>query len=99
MKIKSFKTKSNDNTTCKVEVIYIESNKNNEEDAIIIQTKRIIPKSEFNDYEILNKRFPMFFAIKQTENYAFLITRSAAVKLSTFEKINDIVKEFINQQK
>lgn len=98
MKLKSFKTKSNCGTICKVEVIFLEKNDINEEDAIIIQTKRIIPKSEFKDYESLNERFPMYFAIKQTENYAFIITRSAPVKLSTFLSIYESVNKIINEK-
>lgn len=95
MKIKSFKSKANNGTICKVEIVLIEANKANEEDAIMIQTKRVIPKSEFDSYKNLNDRFPMYFAIKETENYAFIITRSAPIKLSTFLKINESVVEFI----
>lgn len=95
MKLKSFKTKSNCGTICKVEVIFLEKNHINEEDAIIIQTKRIIPRSEFEDYNSLNDRFPMYFAAKETKNYAVIVTRSAPVKLSTFLSINEIIKKFI----
>ncbi len=97
MKVKSFKTKANNGTICKVEVILIESNEiiDGVESAVIIQTKRIIPKSEFDDYLSLNNKFPMYFAIKQSENYAFIITRSAPVKLSTFLNIYESISELI----
>lgn len=98
MKIKSFKSKANNGAICKVEVIFIESSEiiDSVESAVIIQTKRVIPKSEFDSYKNLNDRFPMYFAIKETENYAFIITRSAPIKLSTFLKINELVVELIN---
>lgn len=95
MKVKSFKTKTNNGTACKVEVIFLKANKVNEEDAVMIQTKRIIPKSEFKAYDMLNDKFPMYFAIKESENYAFIITRSAPIKLSTFLKIVKLVNELI----
>jgi len=95
MKVKSFKTKANNGTICKVEVVIIEANQFNEEDAIIIQTKRVIPRSDFDAYNNLNHKHPMYFAIRETESYAYIITRSAPVKLSTFLKINETVKELI----
>ena len=95
MKVKSFKTKTNNGITCKTEVVLIEADQFNEEDAIIIQTTRVIPRSEFKGYSNLNNRFPTYFVIKKTENYAYIITRSAPVKLSTFLKINETVNELI----
>lgn len=97
MKLKSFKTKSNNGTICKVEVIVIDSEEiiDGLEDAVIIQTKRVIPKSEFESYKKLNDKFPMYFAIKESQNFAYVITRSAPVRLSTFFEIYKTINELI----
>lgn len=95
MKIKSFKTKANNGTICRVDVVLLESNSVNEEQAVIIQTTRAVPRSDFEAYNRLNDKFPMYYAIKETENYAILVTRSAPIKLSTFLKINETVNELI----
>jgi len=95
MKTKSFKTKTNNGTTCKIEVVLLEADEINEEDAVMIQTKRVVPKSEFESYNRLNDKFQMYFAIKESENYAFLITRYAPIKLSTFLKIVESVNELV----
>jgi len=97
MKVKSFKTKTNNGTICKVEVIIIDQKNifDGFEDAVMIQTTRVVPRSEFELYKELNEEFPQFFAIKETEKYAILVTRSAPVKLSTFLKIVESVNELV----
>lgn len=97
MKVKSFKTKTNNGTICKVEVILIDQKNifDGFEDAVMIQTTRVVPRSEFESYNELNEKFPQYFAIKATENYVILVTRSATVKLSTFLKIVESVNELI----
>lgn len=44
MKTKSFKTKANNGSTVRVKVIYLEKESDEQEDAVMIETTRVIPK-------------------------------------------------------
>ena len=88
-----FKTKSNDGTLVHIEVTLIGSD-NESESAVIIVTKRLIPLSEACVFNELNKIFPIFFCARETDKYALLVTKSAPLKLSTFEEVYKIVSEF-----
>ena len=94
--ISSVKTKTNESDVVRVEVIYLSSDDNSYEDAVIIQTTRLIKPNDFEKINQLNMAFPIFFALKETKNYALIATRSAPIKLSTFDKIYKIVNEYKN---
>jgi hypothetical protein len=93
MLTKKFKTKSNDGTLVHIEVHLIESD-NESESAVIIVTNRLISLSDADIFNELNKIFPIFFCVRETDKYALLVTKSAPLKLSTFEEVYKIVSEF-----
>lgn len=98
MKTKSFKTKSNDGSTVKVNVVYIEKKDESHEDSVIFETRRVVPKEMFFHYDRVNRKFPMYLVLKQTENYAILHTRSAPMKISTFKLVSEVISDFISDK-
>lgn len=97
MKTKSFKTKSNNGSIVKVNVVYLEKENEAQEDSVIFETRRVIPESMFRHYDLVNSKFPMYLVLKQTENYAILHTRSAPMKISTFNLVSDVIHGFISE--
>lgn len=93
MKSKSFKTRTNNGSIVKVTVVYIEKQDESREDAVIIETRRVVPADMFSSYNRLNRAFPAYLIVKQTENYAILYTRSASMKVSTFNQISEVISE------
>ena len=97
MKTKSFKTKSNNGSIVRVNVVYLEKENESQEDAVIIETRRVVPKEMFDHYSFVNGKFPMYAPIKKTENYAILHTRSAPIKISTFNLVSEVISRFISE--
>lgn len=87
MKVRQFKTKTNDGYTVHFDVCYVESRQDGYEDYVVIETTRIVPISEERGYAMLNVEFPLFFPIRKTKRYVVLVSRTAPMKQSTFELI------------
>ena len=92
MKKKTFKSRTNDGQIVKVEVIFIESTKPEYEDAIIIQTKRLVPVSDIESYIRINDLIPTYFLLRKTDNYALIVSRTQSFKRSTLSTIIDFIK-------
>ena len=91
MKSQTIKTRTNEGHTVHVKVKILDSDRLNFESAVIIDTIRLIPIRDVKSYQNINLHFPTFFILRETKNYIVYINRSTSFKLSTFEKINEIV--------
>ena len=93
MDIRTIKTKTNDGSTVHVKVKLLKSTNENYENAVIIDTIRLVSKDKANGYYDINKHLPTFFILRETERYTVFASRTMSFKTSTFNKINDLIKE------
>lgn len=93
IKTKIVKTKSNEGTTVHLKINFLYSLTETEEDAVLIESIRIVDKKLSERYFESNKLFPMFLPIRIGKNYTVLYSRSQPLKVSTFNQINEFIKE------
>ena len=95
VKKQTFKSTTNNGVRNKVTVTYIYGGLS--EDAIIIETKYLVPIDKAEDYFKINQLHPIFLTERETDNYYLLKARTQSLKNSTFDKIVEIVNNFRNE--